>query len=128
MACIKDDNNDPNCVKEENYFIAEFDGETLEPVWSNVGFGYSMYMFSMYRPPQNQNNWELIVGTQYPHIYIIIEGQNKKRSLKAKNEQRLRNFQKADAVGKIFCGCGKQAKNLLKTFPAKFFSNMRILN
>ena len=46
-------------------------------------------------------------------LYVIlhnIEGQNKKRSLKARNEQRLRNFQKADALGKIFSGCGTQAK------------------
>lgn len=57
-----------------------------------------------------------------------IEGQNKKRSLKAKNEQRLRYFQKADALGKIFSGCGKPAKNLLKTFPAQLFLNRKILN
>ncbi|WP_163515891.1 hypothetical protein [Gelidibacter japonicus] len=45
--------------------------------------------------------------------YVIlhnIEGQNKKRSLKAKNEQRLRNFQKADALGKFLAVVASQPK------------------
>ncbi|MEX2349379.1 MAG: hypothetical protein WD554_00715 [Flavobacteriaceae bacterium] len=60
----------------------------------------------------------------YNRSYFIlhnIEGENKKRSLNARNEQRLRNFQKADALGKIFSGCGKPAKNLVKNFIAKLF-------
>lgn len=71
-ACKKDDNNDPDCVKEENYFTAEFGGQTLEPIWSNISYGSSIYNFSIYRQPQNQNNWKLSVGTQNPDIYIYI--------------------------------------------------------
>lgn len=71
-ACKKDDNNHPDCVKEENYFIAEFDGQTLEPTWSSIGFGSKIYNFFVYRQPQNQNNWRLRVGTQDPDVYIYI--------------------------------------------------------
>ena len=70
-ACKKDDSNDPDCVKEENYFTAEFDGQTLEPYW-HTGFGTTRYTLSVNRSSQNQNDWQIAIGIEEPDIYIYI--------------------------------------------------------
>lgn len=59
-ACNKDDDN--NCIKDENYFIAEFDEETLEPYW-HTGFATKHYTLMAQRNPENQDDW---------HIYFNV--------------------------------------------------------
>lgn len=70
FSCSKDDDN--NCVKDENYFEADFDGEFLEPTWRKIGFGSSVYGLSVYRPSENLNNWLLGVTTQDGYRVIQI--------------------------------------------------------
>lgn len=71
VVCCHNDDNSVNCVKEENYFTAEFDGQTLEPIWGNWGFGSKGYELSVYKP-EDQNYWYLTVGTQNDIITMNI--------------------------------------------------------
>ncbi|HLS29893.1 MAG TPA: hypothetical protein VK021_03480 [Flavobacteriaceae bacterium] len=68
-SCTKDDDNDPECVKDENYFTAEFDGETLEPYWRS-GLSPCKYTLNIGRNPQDQNDWVLRIGIENPDINI----------------------------------------------------------
>lgn len=72
VSCSKSDDHDPDCVKDENYSSWEFDGEMYEPNWVNVGFGYSTYNLSVYRQPQNTNNWKVEIGTSNPNLYLYM--------------------------------------------------------
>lgn len=65
-ACKKDDNNDPDCVKEENYFTAEFGGQTLEPYW-HTGFGTTGYTLNI-----NRNSKIKMIG-KYISVLTIPE-------------------------------------------------------
>lgn len=69
-ACNKDDGG--NCMKDENYFIAEFDGQTWEPYW-HTGFGTTGYTFYINRNSQNQDDWKLTIGignSVYFHVFM----------------------------------------------------------
>ncbi len=64
-SCNKDDDNkdDQGCVKEENYFEAEFDGDTIEPYF-NQGGGIGRYILSFSRCYDNGNDWLLTINTE----------------------------------------------------------------
>src|SRR5690606_22769699 len=68
-SCKKDDNN-PDCVKEENYFTAEFDGQRLEPYWRS-GFSPCKYTFNVSNS-QDRQDWELRIGIENPDLYIYV--------------------------------------------------------
>ncbi len=59
-ACNKDDDKseEQGCVKEENYFEAEFDGEVIEPRWITGG-GVSAYTLYVNRNNEDVNDWEI---------------------------------------------------------------------
>lgn len=91
-ACNKDDDN--NCIKDENYFIAEFDEEALEPYW-HTGFATSHYTMYNNRNPHNQDDWEIVVGvgnSRYIYMYIIDVNDIGRYSIETGNEADLANF------------------------------------
>ncbi|WP_026450714.1 hypothetical protein [Aequorivita capsosiphonis] len=59
-SCNKDDDNKngQDCVKEENFFEAEFQGEIIEPRWITGG-GVSAYTLSVNRNNEDENDWEI---------------------------------------------------------------------
>lgn len=59
-SCNKDDDNkdEQGCVKEENFFVAQFDGETIEPRWITGG-GVSAYTLYVNRNNEDNNDWEI---------------------------------------------------------------------
>ncbi len=65
ISCNKDDDNkdDQGCVKEENFFEAEFDGQTIEPYY-NQGGGIGRYTLSISRCVDNENDWLLTINTE----------------------------------------------------------------
>ena len=73
-GCNKDDDNkdDEGCVKEENYFEAEFDNETIEPYY-NHGGGFGLYTLYMQRCSPNDNTWLITIRTEDDlSLYITI--------------------------------------------------------
>ena len=63
-SCNKDDNKeDQECVKEENFFEAQFDGNSIEPYY-NQGGGIGRYTLSLNRCNDNQSNWLLTINTE----------------------------------------------------------------
>ncbi len=64
-GCNKDDDKseEQGCVKEENFFEAQFDGETIEPHY-NVGGGFGRYTLSFTRCDDNSNDWLLTINTE----------------------------------------------------------------
>lgn len=73
-SCNKDDDNkdDEGCVKEENYFEAEFNGEALEPYY-NQGGGFGLYTLYLQRCSPNDNTWLIIIRTEDDlSLYITI--------------------------------------------------------
>ena len=64
-SCNKDDDNkdEQGCVKEENYFEAQFDGQTIEPYY-NQGGGIGRYTLSFSRCVDNENDWLLTINTE----------------------------------------------------------------
>jgi len=60
-SCKKDD--DPGCVKEENFFEAEFDGEKIEPFY-NQGGGFGLYTLSLQRCFEKNDSWRLSCATK----------------------------------------------------------------
>lgn len=71
-SCNKDDDNkdDQDCVKEENYFEAQFDGETIEPHYAQGG-GFGLYTLYLQRCSPSDNSWKLSV-TQEDDIALYI--------------------------------------------------------
>ena len=77
-ACNKDDDNkdEQECVKEENFFEAEFNGETIEPHYAQGG-GFGLYTLNFQRCPSNDNNWNLSVNTDANRsLFIYLIGVN----------------------------------------------------
>ena len=65
MGCNKDDDNkdDQGCLKEENFFEAHFNGETIEPYY-NVGGGFGRYTLSLTKCDSNGTDWLLTINTE----------------------------------------------------------------
>ncbi len=59
-SCNKDDDNkdDQGCIKDENFFEAEFDGKIIEPRWITGG-GVSAYTLYVDRNNEDENDWEV---------------------------------------------------------------------
>lgn len=77
-GCNKDDNNndDQGCVKEENFFEAEFDGETIEPYYVRGG-GFGLYTLNFNRCPENQDDWLLTVRNENDiSLYVLLSDIN----------------------------------------------------
>ncbi len=68
-SCNKDDDNknEQGCVKDENFFEAEFDGEPIEPHYAQGGL-YTLYL---QRCSPIDNSWKLSV-TQEDDIALYI--------------------------------------------------------
>lgn len=60
FSCSKDDDN--ACIKDENYFVADFDGKILEPFWKSnfSGLGYTLTVHK----DINNNLWNFSVLTE----------------------------------------------------------------
>jgi hypothetical protein len=74
-SCNKDDNTNPDevaCEKDENYFTASFDENTLEPYWQTGTPGGSNYTLIVNRNSSNKNNWRITVRVQEPNIDLIV--------------------------------------------------------
>lgn len=83
-SCNKDDEKDEqDCVKEENFFEAQFDDETIEPRWITGG-GVSAYTLYVNRNNEDKNDWEIsltsnnrislnfsLINVDEPGIYTI---------------------------------------------------------
>lgn len=74
-ACNKDDDNkdDQSCVKEENFFEAEFNGETIEPYYLVSG-ATSFYTLNYTRCFESDTNWSLSISTENDirlYLYLI---------------------------------------------------------
>lgn len=77
-SCNKDDDNkdDQGCVKEENFFEAEFDDEPIEPHYGQGG-GFGLYTLNFQRCASNDNNWNLSVNTDTNRsLFIYLIGIN----------------------------------------------------
>ncbi|GGD94269.1 hypothetical protein [Planktosalinus lacus] len=56
ISCFK---YDEECLKYQNYFIAEFDGYFIEPGWNNgLTFG-DRYGLHVFQAPDNPNSWRI---------------------------------------------------------------------
>ncbi len=77
-SCNKDDENngDQECVKDENFFEAHFNGETVEPYY-NQGGGVGRYTLSFTRCDDNGNDWLLTINTENDlGLYLSFIGIN----------------------------------------------------
>ena len=78
MGCNKDDDNkdDQGCVKEENFFEANFDGEIIEPHYAQGG-GFGLYTLNFQRCTSDDDNWNLSINTDYNiSLFIYLIGVN----------------------------------------------------
>lgn len=56
FSCSKDDDNDKDCVKDENYITVDLDQEILEPFW-NYGFSPCKYTLDITQSFINDSDW-----------------------------------------------------------------------
>ncbi|MBT0606936.1 hypothetical protein [Aequorivita echinoideorum] len=74
-SCNKDDDGkeEQGCVKEENFFEAQFDGTTIEPHYAQGG-GFGVYTLNFNRCSENEGNWYLSVNTENngPSFYLYL--------------------------------------------------------
>ncbi|MDP2687658.1 MAG: hypothetical protein Q8O62_10585 [Aequorivita sp.] len=74
ISCNKDDDNkdDQGCVKEENFFEAQFDGDIIEPYY-NQGGGFGLYTLYLQRCSPDDNTWLITVRTEDDlSLYITV--------------------------------------------------------
>lgn len=57
-SCNKDDDKAQDCIKDENFFETEFDGEIIEPRWITGG-GVSAYTLYVNKNNEDVNDWEI---------------------------------------------------------------------
>lgn len=78
-SCNKDDDNngDQDCIKDENFFEAQFDGQTMEPFYVQGG-GFGLYTLNLQRCSPADNSWILSINTEnglnlYLYLVDIME-------------------------------------------------------
>jgi len=75
-SCNKDDDKAQDCIKDENFFEAEFDSETIEPHYAQGG-GFGLYTLNFQRCASDNNNWNLSVNTDANRsLFIYFIGVN----------------------------------------------------
>ncbi len=64
-SCNKDDDNngDQDCIKNKNFFEADFDGQIIEPYY-NQGGGFGLYTLYIQRCTSNDNTWLFTIRTE----------------------------------------------------------------
>ncbi|MCB0453061.1 MAG: hypothetical protein KDC94_09295 [Aequorivita sp.] len=73
-SCNKDDDkkDDEGCVKEENFFEAQFDGQTMEPFYVQGG-GFGLYTLNLQRCSPDDNSWILSINTENDiNLYLYL--------------------------------------------------------
>gem|GEM_PF-3916812 len=73
-SCNKDDDKkeEQGCVKDENFFEAEFDGETIEPHYAQGG-GFGLYTLYQQQCSPNDNTWLITMRTEEDlSLYITV--------------------------------------------------------
>ncbi len=78
-GCNKDDDNkeEQGCVKEENYFEAQFESQTIELFYVQGG-GFGLYTLNLQRCSPDDNSWILSINTEnginlYLYLVDIID-------------------------------------------------------
>lgn len=63
-GCNKNDDGQANqCLKNENFFEAKFDNQTIEPHYAQGG-GFGLYTLYLERCYSNEDNWLLSINTE----------------------------------------------------------------